>query len=305
MLYNLLKNWFFMPSIARTLHNPENFKILAGLYTGTLITVTVSYVFGPYSWPAYIAIAAASQAFVFGLNALVDRRLQQQKNQSPDCFFRWLLPLAGSRKTVQDHIQKIAAASQQKSKKTALILEANGSWLDFPTRACLPKINKLAKTHVLDYCPIANHKDFVEMINSFKAKTYDIIWIRGHSDPDGVGLGTFSLDRTEIDSIKAVVALIRPNGKVILEGCNMGEGEQNFARDFSSFAPNATIYASDSGHPWMHYGLNLKPDGKARFKNRLGLDATRIYRNGLLRRSDEVVKNSAINRAKHPLRDAS
>jgi len=62
-----------MSVIANTLSNP---KIQVCLAFGGVITQAASYAFGPLSWPAWIATAAASQAFVFGLDALVERCLQ-------------------------------------------------------------------------------------------------------------------------------------------------------------------------------------------------------------------------------------
>lgn len=69
-----------MSVIANTLSNP---KIQVGLAVGGVITQAVSYAFGPFSWPAWIATAAASQAFIFGLDALVERGLQSVASRTP------------------------------------------------------------------------------------------------------------------------------------------------------------------------------------------------------------------------------
>ncbi len=101
-----------MSVIANTLSNP---KIQVSLAIGGVITQTASYAFGPFSWPAWIATAAASQVFVFGLNALVDRCLQSvaSRNAPQHQIQRDALPNYNGNVTEDEAMASALQASMQ------------------------------------------------------------------------------------------------------------------------------------------------------------------------------------------------
>jgi hypothetical protein len=67
-----------MSFITDAISNPKNQVLFAA---GGVITRVASHTVGPLSWPLWAVTAVASQAFVFGLDALVRRCLQSASNR--------------------------------------------------------------------------------------------------------------------------------------------------------------------------------------------------------------------------------
>lgn len=93
-----------------------------------------------------------------------------------------------------------------------------------------------------------------------QGKVFDVILIFSHGASTQIDGGHDSAQLTK-DAHKIMSFLfraIKPGGKIILDACNAGKGEENIARSISRRIPHATVYASPTYVNTL-YGVTYDP----------------------------------------------